>query len=107
MLTIMQRLFERLFPKAKEKIEITIELSESWEVHHLEKTKIRYCSKCGTETFFVPGNLAQEIVHADDETIAQLLANKNLHLSGSPENKSLICLKSLKTELTNKKIKFL
>lgn len=103
----MQNFFDRLFLRDKEKIKITIETNESWEVQLLQKTIIKHCEKCGTETFFVPGKLAKEIVHSDDMTIKELLENGNLHLNISPENKSLICLRSLKIELKDKKIKFL
>ena len=96
---------ERLFPKHKERIEIKIETKESWEAHKLQKTKIKYCSQCKAETFFVSSDLAQEIVRVNEEKIADLITDGTIHLSDSPERKSLLCLQSVRNKFGEEKPK--
>lgn len=98
MLTNMQKFFSRLFPKRKEKIEIIIKTNESWELHLSQKTKMKFCPECKTETVFVPGDLGTQIVQKDAKTISDLISNGSLHISSSPDSKSFICMRSLNKE---------
>jgi hypothetical protein len=106
MLTMMQRLFEKLFRKQKERIEITIETNESWEVHSLQKTVTNHCQECGKETVFVPTDLGMQIAQANEEEITNLLTAGKLHLTDSAEEKKLVCLQSLKKKFGTDKRKF-
>jgi hypothetical protein len=98
MLTAMQRFFERLFPKRRETVEITVETDESWEVSVFRRIQVRqFCPYCRTESEFVPAALAERIIAADEETVAGLIADGSFHLTDDAAGgQSLLCLNSLK-----------
>ena len=94
----MQRFFDKIFSRHKERIEVMIETNELWEITVLQKTKIKHCENCGIETVFVSSDLAQQIVGSNPKKIADLIISGDLHSRNSSESKHLICLQSLKTE---------
>ena len=101
--SIKQKIWRRFFFKQNEKIEITIQQNESWELHTLQKTRTKFCKKCGVETIFIPFDLGLQIVNADESAKADLIANENLHLSNSVEASNLVCLQSLQSEYKREK----
>lgn len=106
MLAKMQRFFKKLFPDQKQRIEITIETKESWEMQRRQKRRVRYCPECGSEGVFIPADLCGKIGEIDSESLTGFMANGRLHLLAIPKEKSLVCLNSLKNELKQTGMKF-
>lgn len=87
------------FSRQKEKVEITVETKESWEVHWFKKSRAELCRVCKAETIFVPTNLAAQIVRAEKVPIENLLTDEEIHFRQSSNEEKLVCLASLKRAL--------
>lgn len=88
--------WRRMFARQKEKIEITVETSESWEVQWFRQSKTECCPTCGAETFYIPPEIAAQVIRKDDEAIKNFLKSGQIHYGERAENETLICLSSLK-----------
>jgi hypothetical protein len=89
----------RLFSRRPEKIQITVETCETWDVQWFRQSRIELCPICGAETVFIPPPQAAQIVQFDAAELERFLANGNVHFKQTPENERLICLDSLKRTL--------
>lgn len=89
-----------MFPARRERIEITIETDESWEMRLFSGVKIRcFCSLCDRVTDFVPAELGRRIIRSDEETFADLVADGSIHSAdGGTGAEQMLCLASLKNE---------
>lgn len=90
--------WRRLFSPRKEKIEVTVETNESWEIHLFRKSTTEFCRTCRTKTIFVPSELGARIIQTDNAVIENLLSSGKVHFYESPEKEKLICLSSLNGE---------
>lgn len=100
--------WRRMFARRKEKVEITVETRESWEVRWFRQSRAEQCPTCRAETIFIPPEIAAEIIQADAETIKNLMESGRVHFGDTAENERLICLSSLKkTAAQNTTQKFL
>lgn len=103
MFTMAQWLSWRwLFSRRKERIEISVETKESWEVHWFKKSRAELCPLCEAETIFIPLDLGAQIIQASVEEIENLVKNGNVHFRQTAEMERLVCLSSLKKEMKNK-----
>ena len=90
------KILRGLFSRPKEKIEITIETNESWEISWFRKSRTESCPVCRTETISVPEELGAEIIGKDLSEIRELMRNEEIHYFNPDGNETLICLASLK-----------
>jgi hypothetical protein len=97
-----------LFWRRREKIEITVETKESWEISWLRQSKTEFCSICQTETIFLPPELGAQIANVESSAIESLIVRGKIHIKQTPPEEKLVCLASLKRELEKEnKTKFL
>lgn len=91
--------WRKWFRTHKEKIEITVETSRSWEVRHFTKSRTGFCPACETETIFIPATLGTQVLDSEKRLIENLLAEKKIHLQNKTGEIKLICFASLKREM--------
>ena len=101
----MQKFFSKVFPKQTERIEITVETNESWELQIIKRTQTFRCPHCEAEAIFIPADLGMKIIETDDEKIKNLIADGTLHLSNLQSEKGLVCLQSVQKILREKEMK--
>lgn len=87
------------FKRDRERIEITVETKESWEIHWLRQSRAQMCRICQTETIFIPVDLGTQIVQTENRFVENLIADGKIHFRQSADNDRLICLASLKKEI--------
>lgn len=92
--------WRRMFARRREKIEITIETSESWEIRRFRQSQAERCPVCRAETIFIPPDLAAQIAQTSENAIEDILKNAAVHFIENAEKQPLICLSSLKKTLT-------
>lgn len=97
-MNIMAQWLNRLgiFPRRKEKIEITVETKESWEINLFRQSRTDFCPRCKSDTVFIPPDLGVRIVGDGIEKIEDLMKSGAVHFTNTPEK--LVCLSSLKNE---------
>lgn len=88
-----------LFSRRRERIEISVETRESWEVHWFKKSRAEHCPLCEAETIFIPFDLGAQIIQVDMEAIENLVKSGKVHFRQTPEMEKLICLSSLKKSM--------
>lgn len=94
-----------LFWRRREKIEITVETTESWEIHWLRRSKTENCPFCQAEAIFVPRDLGAQIIRADLDAIEKMVTSGKVHVTLSDDKESLICLASLKKSVEKKSVR--
>jgi hypothetical protein len=87
--------------RRKEKVEITVETKETWDVRWFRQSRAEMCLICRTETIFVPLDLAAQIIRTEIERIENLVSNGEIHFREDFENEKLICFASLKRAMEN------
>lgn len=88
--------FRKFLSREKEKIEITIETKESWEINWLRKSRVEFCGICRAETIFISAQVLRQIVKDENFLFEMLLEEKNLHFQNDQNRENLICLTSVK-----------
>lgn len=88
-----------LFSRRRERIEISVETKESWEVHWFKKSRAELCPLCEAETIFIPFDLGAQIIQTEVEEIENLVRNGKVHFRQTAEMEKLICLSSLKKSM--------
>ena len=101
----MQKFFARFFSKQTERIEITVETNEFWEMQIVKRTRTFRCPKCEAETVFIPADLGMKIIETDDGKTTNPIAEGTLHTSNLQGEKVLVCLQSLQNILRKKEMK--
>ncbi len=89
----------KIFTRSKQKIEITVETKESWEINWFRRSKTSLCPVCKMETVFVPAELGVRIMETDKTEIEKLISDGKAHFNESSGTEKLICLSSLKNEV--------
>jgi hypothetical protein len=91
------------FSRGTEKIEITVETKESWEINWFRRSKTSQCPHCKAETVFVPADLGLQIIKADGNEIEKLISDGKIHFTDTNDKEKMICLTSLKNEYETRK----
>ncbi len=84
------------FSRRKEKIEVSVETQESWKINWLKKSRIAYCPACKTDTFFISMESAAQTINNEKRFVENLSADKKVHFRQRENEKTLVCLASLK-----------
>lgn len=91
------------FSRRREKIEITVETKESWEINWFRRSKTSQCPHCRAETIFIPAEIGNQIIKADEDEFEKLLSDGKIHFTNSTDQEKMICLTSLKNEYETQK----
>lgn len=91
--------WRRWFHRRREKIEITVETSGSWEIRHFTKSRTGFCAACKTETIFVPAALGAQMLKSEKSLIEKLLDEEKIHFQNETGENELICFASLKRQM--------
>lgn len=85
----------RRFHKRRERIEITIETSETWDYQWLRENRSEDCPKYGCESVFVPPDVGAEVIRVDTTLLNGWAETGRVHFSEYPTDDRPFCLKSL------------
>lgn len=91
------------FSRRREKIEITVETKESWEINWFRRSKTSECPNCQAETIFIPAVMGIQIIKTDENEFEKLISDGKIHFTGSTDKEKMICLTSLKNEYDARK----
>lgn len=91
--------WRRLFSRRREKIEISVETKESWEIRWTNRSNKQLCPFCQIETLFLPVDEIALMLRVELRFVEKLLNQENVHFLITKENEYLICVDSVRQQI--------